>query len=87
MDEQIGLWWNGKWGRMARRRVRLHRTDEGYRVTAIEGDDDGHEDRVWVLPTEDQARQLVADLTETEPGDPLSSSWRELPLGAAEPHP
>jgi len=79
MSEPLGRWWNGKWGRIARRRVDLDRTDEGFQVTARDGDSDG-EARVWVLPDEETARRLVADLTEVDPADPLSAQWREMPL-------
>lgn len=81
-EEILGRWWNGKWGRIALRRVLLDRTDDGYRVTAREGPDDApSSERVWMLPTEEQGRQLVDSLIEVDPADPLSARWKELPPG------
>jgi hypothetical protein len=78
--EKLGRWWNGKWGRLARRRVALDRTADGYQVTAQEGTDEKGTERVWVLPDEATARRLIADLTEVTPDDPLSEGWREMPI-------
>lgn len=80
MREPLARHWNGKWGRIARRRVELDRTDDGYQVTAKEGDDEKGKQRVWVFPTEELARLRVDSLVEKTPGDPLSEGWREIPI-------
>lgn len=80
MREPLARHWNGKWGRIARRRVELDHTDDGYQVTAKEGDDDTGKQRVWMLPTEPAARELVDSLVEKIPDDPLSEGWREIPV-------
>jgi hypothetical protein len=59
--EVVGHWWNGRWGRLARRDVWLHRDDDSWIVAARQGDG---ESNVWHSKpsSEAQARTLVADL-------------------------
>jgi hypothetical protein len=64
-------WWNGRWGRIARRDVYLRTVDHQCAVDAREGGADGVT-RTWHPPTEEDALLLVDDLISDEQG------WREL---------
>lgn len=64
-------WWNGKWGRLARRDVYLRAEGEGFAVEAREGGPDGDK-RLWRPPTEETALLLVKDLLSDQ------DTWREL---------
>jgi hypothetical protein len=70
-------WWNGKWGRLARRDVLLYLDDETQKwsVEAREGGVEGHS-RWWELNCEPDALQLIDGLTEATVVD----NWRELPV-------
>jgi hypothetical protein len=71
--EQIGRWWNGIWGRMARREVLLFRQVR-WQVLARHGDADTGSDRTWFFDDEDSARRMVRRLLDTEgPG-----RWRRI---------
>lgn len=69
----VGWWWNGRWGRMARRHIWLHTDGVVWRVEARQGDNDA---RVWGrnFDTEAEARQLVEAMMErTNAGE-----WNDL---------
>ncbi len=70
-------WWNGKWGRLARRDVLLYLDDETqtWTVEAREGGVEGGS-RWWELDREDDALRLVKSLTEATVVD----AWREMPV-------
>lgn len=65
-------WWNGRWGRLARRDIYLYA--DPWRVEARDGGADG---RYFDYPVddEDQALQLVKRFM-TDGGD-----WREMRVG------
>ena len=67
----IGKWWNGRWGRLARRDVRLikHTT---WQVDALEGGAEGKV-KTWTFDTEEAARAMVDRLLATG-GD----GWRDI---------
>ena len=67
----IGRWWNGVWGRMARRDIWL---SFSYRVTAREGDSENGRVLHWDFDTEDEARAMVARLQQA----PGPGEWREM---------
>jgi hypothetical protein len=71
-------WWNGKWGRLARRDVLLYHDDESGRlsVEAREGGADG-DSLGWDLAREPDALELINSLTE----DSSVDQRRELPTG------
>ena len=71
--ELIGRWWNGKYGRTARRDVWLYRASrDGFVVHARHGGSEG-ELRRWPAMREYEARNLVDRLKESAGGD-----WRDL---------
>ena len=73
-------WWNGRWGRLARRDIYLRTDGDRYAVEAREGGADGTT-RTWYPPTEEDALQLVDDLLSDQDG------WRELTAGPPTPDP
>jgi hypothetical protein len=77
MEMRRRHWWNGKWGRLARRDVLLYLDDETekWAVEAREGGVDG-DSRWWELNCEADALQLIGGLTEPTVVD----NWRELPV-------
>ena len=77
MEQRRRHWWNGKWGRLARRDVLLYEDDETGRWS-VEARDGGVEgkSRWWDLAREPDATRLVDDLmADPYPGE----AWRELP--------
>jgi hypothetical protein len=80
VDDLRGRWWNGKWGRLARRDIWLRETAAGWTVTAREGIDEHERRKTWPPTDEAAARALCADLTDVVTDDPLSAEWRELPM-------
>lgn len=64
-------WWNGRFGRLARRDIKIHLDDNGWRVEAIEGGTEGRR-RCWEPPTEEDALLLVDELMAGSDG------WQEL---------
>lgn len=58
--EQVEWWWNGKWGRLARRDVWLRRDGTSWRIEAQQGGRDGR--RLWwrAYPDEAAARTELA---------------------------
>jgi hypothetical protein len=76
----LGRWWNGVWGRLARRDIWLTVT---YRVTARAGDSEHGKVLRWEFDSEEAARAMVVRLqTAVGPGE-----WRELGSALAGPPP
>lgn len=78
VEQRKRHWWNGKWGRLARRDVLLYQDDKTSRwsVEARDGGVEG-ERRVWELACEPDAMKLIEDLM----SDPIpGEAWRELPV-------
>lgn len=75
--EQVGRWWNGTWGRLARRDIWLLR-EVRWRVLAREGDSDTGRELAWAYADEASARAAVQKLMDAaSPGD-----WREISVDA-----
>jgi hypothetical protein len=70
--ETVGRWWNGSWGRLARRDIWLSTDGRRWVVRFRHGGDDGREGE-FVFAEEAEARRLVERLIEVAPG-----GWREL---------
>ncbi|GIJ52459.1 hypothetical protein Val02_93450 [Virgisporangium aliadipatigenens] len=68
--ELLEKWWNGSWGRLARRDVLL-RVGAIWEVEVREGGADGHS-RVWRFPTEEEARAFAQQCMTP------SGKWRDL---------
>lgn len=74
----LARWWNGVWGRLARRDIWLTAT---YRVTARLGDAESGKVLRWDFDSEDDARAMVERLTNA----PGPGEWREMdPARAAD---
>ncbi len=67
-----GRWWNGKYGRIARRDLWLYTNGYVWRVDARQGDGDA---RVWSkqFTSEQEARQLTEDMMAR-----ADSQWKDL---------
>jgi hypothetical protein len=61
MAELVGRWWNGVWGRLARRDFWLSR-ETRWQVVAREGDSETGRVMRWEFATEDEARETVRRL-------------------------
>ncbi|MFI6266677.1 hypothetical protein [Micromonospora sp. NPDC051006] len=72
-----GRWWNGVWGRLARRDVWLTR-EIRWRVVARAGDSETGRILRWEFDTEAEARAMVARLLRGGSG-----RWREQTVDAA----
>ena len=70
----VGRWWNGRYGRIARRDIWLYTDDDRWLVEAREGDSDSPV-QTWPFACEPDARALVTKLIETSGGAP---QWRDL---------
>jgi hypothetical protein len=68
----VGRWWNGRYGRLARRDVRLSVSAGHWTVDIAEGGTEGRS-ASWEFDDETEARALVAWCLETG-GD----GWRQL---------
>ena len=66
-------YWNGKWGRLARRDILVFEDGGAWLVEAREGGADG-KSRWFELPGEDMALDCVRDLITLSNMD----SWREM---------
>ncbi|GIH20923.1 hypothetical protein [Rugosimonospora africana] len=78
MERRRRHWWNGKWGRIARRDVFLS-LDDGtglWWVEAREGGAEGRQVR-QEFDCEPDALRRIRRLTEGSPID----NWREMPAG------
>jgi hypothetical protein len=62
--ELVERWWNGRFGRLARRDVWLYRSTT-WRVGSREGDADSGRGNTWTFDDEEQARAMVRRLLET----------------------
>lgn len=69
--ERLGHWWNGSWGRLARRDVFLYADAGRWLVQAREGGADGRS-LCWTYPAEPDARAQVARLLA------VGTGWRSL---------
>ncbi|GAB3330798.1 hypothetical protein RMN56_12780 [Micromonospora halotolerans] len=70
--EVWGRWWNGSWGRMARRDIWLLSDGRLWRVRGRLGGDDGQEVS-YDFPDERAARSMVDRMKKTSAG-----TWRDL---------
>ena len=70
MPDLVQRWWNGRWGRLARRDVRLTH-QQRWTVEALDGGAEGKV-KTWTFDSEDQARELVTRLLAVGDG------WREI---------
>ncbi|WP_433299662.1 hypothetical protein ACQP2F_00410 [Actinoplanes sp. CA-030573] len=74
----LGRWWNGVWGRLARRDIWL---TVSYRVTARQGDTETGKVLCWDFDSEEDARAMIERLTHS----PGPGEWREMdPARAAD---
>jgi len=77
VGDAVRLWWNGRWGRIAQRRVRLYREPENgdrpWQVEAQAGDSDGPT-QSWRFACEPDALDWVQHLLATDGGE----SWRPI---------
>jgi hypothetical protein len=68
---RVSWWWNGKWGRLARRDVEIHHEPESWVVEARQGGSEGHSQR-WAAATEDEAGKMAEQLMRTD------ERWRPM---------
>ena len=80
--EIIGRWWNGVWGKLARRDIWLGRQTR-WHVVARSGDAETGRVLRWDFTTEAEARAMVKRLT--SPVGP--GQWREQEKGGPAPEP
>jgi hypothetical protein len=74
---RVSWWWNGKWGRLARRDVEIHHEPESWTVQARQGGSEGDGKR-WAAATEDEARKMAEQLMRTD------ERWRPMDYGLSE---
>jgi hypothetical protein len=67
----IRRWWNGSFGRLARRDLWLE-TGTIWRVRARHGDGDSPT-KTWTYDSHDQAEAMIRRLIDAQPGD-----WRDI---------
>ena len=71
----VERWWNGTFGRLARRDVWLWRVESGVWVVEIRaGGAESRQHAEWSYPSEAAARDQLRRCIDTGPG-----AWRELP--------
>jgi len=81
VEDEVRLWWNGRWGRLAQRRVRLFHdpdlvgNDPPWRVEAQAGDSEGSI-QSWGFACEPDALTWADHLIASDGGD----GWRQLTL-------
>nr|WP_230540580.1 hypothetical protein [Salinispora arenicola] len=80
VEESVRQWWNGIWGRLARRDVWLVRQTR-WKVIARAGDTETGKVLEWEFDTEGQAIHLVNRLLHAD----AAGQWREQEAGAAPP--
>ena len=68
---RVSWWWNGKWGRLARRDVEIHHQPESWAVEARQGGIEGESKR-WTAATEDEATKIAEQLMRTD------ERWRPM---------
>lgn len=74
--EDVERWWNGAWGRLARRDVWLRTDGERWEVEALAGGVEGHS-HTWEFFCEPDARAHLRRLLDDGRG-----GWRRLTTGA-----
>jgi hypothetical protein len=73
----VGRWWNGVWGRMARRDIWLYKDSGRWLVRAREGTADSGRDVTWPpFQNEWSARAWVDRLMTESPGG--RDGWKDL---------
>ncbi|PWU50698.1 hypothetical protein DLJ46_06470 [Micromonospora globispora] len=82
MEDVAGRWWNGIWGRLARRDVWLTR-EVRWKVIARAGDSETGQVLRWEFDTETEARAMVERLLAADAG----GTWRQQTGDAASPPP
>jgi hypothetical protein len=55
---RVSWWWNGNWGRLARRDAEIHHVPESWSVEARQGGPGG-EGKGWAAASEDEARKMA----------------------------
>jgi hypothetical protein len=79
--ELVQRWWNGKWGRLARRDVWLEQ-DSTWHVHARQGGvDSPTKDKTWTFANRAEADDMVRRLLAAEPTD----DWRDITEISAKP--
>jgi hypothetical protein len=78
----VRRWWNGIWGRLARRDIWLIRQTR-WLVRARQGDAESGRVLWWHYDTRQQAQAMVDRLIQADG----SGSWRELPTDTGQPDP
>jgi hypothetical protein len=74
MGERRHHWWNGKWGRAARRDITIYEGATSWAVEALDGGIDG-DSRWWDVPDEDTAMLIAYYLMAAD-----SDEWRDMSL-------
>ena len=72
----MGRYWNGTFGRMARRDIWLTAGADGWYVRAREGGEDGKEIPERTFADEEQARNFVRRLMVSSPGQ--VDNWKDI---------
>jgi hypothetical protein len=82
MDRRRRHWWNGHWGRLARRDLVLYEEIHGgWLLEAREGGVEG--DSRWFRPPSEEDALQIADELMSDPSD----QWRELPVSTTPARP
>ena len=68
---RVSWFWNGKWGRLARRDVEIHHEPESWAVEARQGGPEGEAQR-WCAASEIEAKSIADQLMRTD------ERWREM---------
>jgi hypothetical protein len=68
---RVSWWWNGKWGRLARRDVEIHHEPESWLVEARQGGPEGESKR-FAAASEGEARHIADQLMHTD------ERWRSM---------
>lgn len=68
---RVSWWWNGKWGRLARRDVEIHHQPESWSVEARQGGAEGQSKR-FQAADEAEAKHIASQLMSTD------EKWREM---------
>jgi hypothetical protein len=71
-SQLLAHWWNGQWGRMARRDVWVELLDEGYQVRIRGGDWRDEDGKSWTAPDRLVAWRWVQELLKD------GSSWTRV---------
>ncbi|WP_244365808.1 hypothetical protein [Micromonospora echinofusca] len=77
MEEVVRRWWNGSWGRLARRDVWLVRQTR-WKVVARSGDSETGKVLRWEFDTQRDAGLMVERLLRAD----AAGQWREQQVGA-----